>query len=83
MAQKVVAVGGELTPFRKELQAAGFQVVSLDQETLQQADAVVIDGMDNGFLGIETTETKAPVIDADGMTPEQVVKAVRERALPQ
>jgi hypothetical protein len=81
MEQQVVAVGDDLSPFRDALESAGFRVVSLDQMTLHEAHAVVVDGMDSGFLGIETTETEAPVIDADGMTPEQVVAAVKARAL--
>ena len=55
--------------------------MELNEETLGEADAVVVDGMENRFLGIEKAQTKAPIIDADGMTPAEVVKAVQDRGL--
>ncbi len=76
-----IAMGEDLRPFAKALEAAGFQVVALDPQTLHSADAVVVDGMDHAFLGIETVDTDAPVIDADGMTSAEVVAAVKKRAL--
>ena len=35
-------------------------------------DAVVVTGFNKDFLGIEDTNTKAVVIDAKGLTAEQV-----------
>lgn len=81
MQLPTVAVGPDLSPFGDQLRAAGFDVVELNPETMRTADAVVVDGMEQRFLGVEMTDAKAPVIDADGMTPDQVVKAVKARAL--
>lgn len=80
MEQKV-AVEGELAPFRDALERAGYRVVPLDEERLGEVAAVVVNGMDDDLLGIETVEAHAPVIDADGRTPDEVVAEVRDRAI--
>lgn len=77
----MVAVEGELTPFRAALERAGYRVVALDETSRREAAAIVINGMDDGVLGIETATSPAPVIDADGLTPEEVVRLVRARAI--
>ncbi|MCL6563711.1 MAG: YkuS family protein [Firmicutes bacterium] len=76
-----VAIEGELHPYAEALREAGFQVVPLDQTRLDQVAAVVVQGTDVRFLGMEEPATPAPVINADGMTAEQVVEAVRRRAV--
>jgi hypothetical protein len=79
MQTATVAVDPDLSAFWEALRAAGYRVVSTDAEDAEHADAVVVDGMDDHLMGIETALTLAPVIDADGLTADQVVQAVRER----
>jgi hypothetical protein len=40
----------------------------------------VVSGGDYNMMGVETTLTKAPVIQALGMTPDEVIAAVERRA---
>lgn len=47
------------------------------------ADAIVLTGMDDNLMGDQTTSTKAPVISASGLTPDEVVRQLGQRAKPQ
>ncbi len=78
---KTVAVAGQLDSYRDALKARGFRVIPLIEAALDEADAIVLDGMDDDGLGIQDAMTLAPVIDADGMTPEEVADAVEQRGL--
>lgn len=81
MARATVAIEGLLTPYSHLLKEAGYHVIPLDDQALHQAQAIVVDGLDNNFLGMDDPLSKAPVINADGMTPNQVLAAVERRAL--
>jgi hypothetical protein len=82
--KQIIAVESELTPVRDFLSSKGYQVesVHLGEITKNRAhkfDAFVVTGMDENFLGINDTITKAIVLDAAGMTPEQVYHELRLR----
>lgn len=81
LSRKIVAVEGQLSPIRDALQEAGYHVVPLTHETLTEAQAVVVQGTDDNFLGMENALTNAPVINAEGMTANDVVREVERRAL--
>lgn len=83
LSRATVAIEGQLSPMADALKAAGYEVVPLDDQSLKVAQAVVVQGTDDNFLGIENTLTRAPVINADGMTADQVLAAVEDRALTQ
>ncbi|NMP21311.1 YkuS family protein [Sulfobacillus harzensis] len=81
MARATVAIEGQLSPYSRLLQEAGYDVIPLNDQALHRAQAIVVQGTDNNFLGMEDPLSKAPVINADGMTPNQVLDAVSRRAL--
>lgn len=74
-----------LTPVRELLKKEGYDVRSLGdlgegiQEGLDSADALVISGGDANFMGMSDILSKAPVISANGRTPEEILASVRER----
>lgn len=79
-----IAVEQSLTPVREYLADKGFNVDSIDfgQEFTHQMDkydALVVTGFNRNFLGVNDINTKAPVIDAKGMSPEQVYHELRLR----
>ncbi|MBX5467113.1 MAG: YkuS family protein [Firmicutes bacterium] len=76
-----VAVEGQLSPYAEALRQAGYDVVLWHGKMPQGVGAVVVQGSDAGFLGIEDAVTPAPVINAEGLTAEAVVEEVRRRAL--
>jgi len=79
-----IAIEENLTPIKNFLLDKGFDVesISLNQKYTDQVknyDALVIAGTNRNFLGVSDTNTKALVIDAEGMTPEQVYNELRSR----
>ena len=73
MAKKV-AVEENLTGIKKALEQRGYTVVS--PKSGESVTACVVMGMDNNLMDIQNTITKAPVIDAAGMTAEQVISRI-------
>lgn len=49
------------------------------QKGLKKYDAIVASGLDSNFLGMHDTSSKAPVINADGKTPEQIYSELQNR----
>lgn len=72
-----MAVEDSLTPVWHELEDEGFDPVPLDDADLENVWAVVVSGQDDDVMGIETTETEAPVIVAEGLSPREVVQRLR------
>jgi len=78
MAQTTVALDlTNLHRFRQALTSRGYRVVPLTG--LESADAAVIAGMDRNLLGREDVVFSGPVIDADGMSVDQVVEELDQR----
>lgn len=77
-----IAVEHSLTDLSKMLRANGFDVVELGNWQ-QQVDCVVITGLDENIMGIQSKSiTGAPVINADGMSTMQVFHEVNQRVQP-
>lgn len=77
---KKIALEDNLTSFAPFLIDKGFEVTllhSLTSAPLDEFDAVVVSGQTNNFLNIQDTLTSAPVIDATGMTDDQVYQRIR------
>ncbi|GED66490.1 hypothetical protein BRE01_01920 [Brevibacillus reuszeri] len=77
-----VAVEHSLSEIRKMLCENGYDVVDLGNWQ-QVVDAIVITGQDINVLGDQNkTITSAPVINAEGMTVNEVFHAVNVRLSP-
>jgi hypothetical protein len=74
-----VAVEDALTPVVQLLKQNGYDVVNLAGNELNQADCVVMTGGDLNVMGIQDIETKAPIINAEGKSAEDVLQEVRQR----
>ncbi|MFV9510833.1 YkuS family protein [Tepidibacillus sp. LV47] len=72
-----IAVEQSLQSVKEYLQNKGYEVVDLNQNT--QADAIVITGQDRNILGMQDITTKSPVINAKGLTPEEVYQQLSNR----
>ncbi|MGC5327072.1 YkuS family protein [Brevibacillus sp. SYSU BS000544] len=74
-----VAVEHSLKDVSKMLRDNGYDVVELGNWQ-QMVDAVVITGLDENMMGIQTkTQTGAPVISARGMTTMEIFHEVNQR----
>lgn len=82
---KNIAVQEGLTPIANYLSDAGYKVHEFssrqksNKDFLDGFDAVVFTGMDDNFMGIQTTNNNRPFIEARGMTPEDVKIAIEQR----
>jgi hypothetical protein len=73
-----IGVEESLTAVSEALKEKGYDVVTLRNESdLNGVDCCVITGQDNNVMGIQTTATKSPVIDASGMNADEVCEAVK------
>ncbi|MGB9867997.1 MAG: YkuS family protein [Bacillota bacterium] len=72
-AAKTVAVEEGLEPVRRALEREGYRVIDLAGGHWSEADAIVVSGSRKDMLGDQSAETKAPVIDASGRTPEEIL----------
>lgn len=58
------------------LRREGYQVVSPYRG--QNVDAIIVTGIDNNVMNMQDIKDTAPVIDASGKTPEDIIKRLRE-----
>ncbi len=77
-----VAIESNLTPIKDFLTWKGHMVENInlrDQSPpyLNGFDAFVVSGLNTDFMGVEATDTKAMVINADGLTPEEVANRLQ------
>jgi len=75
---KVVAVDDGLAPVRNFLTEQGYRIITVDAARNQKVDAVVLSGMDRNFLGMSDIMVDAPVVSAEGMTPEEIWRAIKQ-----
>jgi galactitol-specific phosphotransferase system IIB component len=79
-----IAIEPGLTPVQDYLKNQGYEVESVNlgrsnSVNLNSYDAFIITGQSSNFMGDEKTQTSAAVINATGMTPEDVLKALRQQ----
>lgn len=73
---KKVAVEGSLAGVRELLEKRGYQVVS--PASGEEVLATILTGLDNNVMNMQDITTGARVIDAAGMTPEEVLARIEE-----
>jgi galactitol-specific phosphotransferase system IIB component len=75
---KKIGVEFGLTNVADFLREEGYSVEILSESIddnipkLGELDAIVTSGMNTDMLGISDTETKSPVISAEGLTPQEI-----------
>ena len=74
---RTIAVDDKLANVRQALENQGYNVASL-KEGLDKAAVVVVSGMDDDLLGDQSITTKATVIQAAGLSAEQVINEVEK-----
>ncbi|MDQ1145477.1 MAG: YkuS family protein [Bacillus sp. (in: firmicutes)] len=75
-----VGVEQSLTNIQQVLREKGYDVVELKQESdAQNCDCCVVTGLDSNVMGMQDTLTKGSVIDANGMSADEVCQQVESR----
>ncbi|MDI3538357.1 MAG: hypothetical protein PWQ41_569 [Bacillota bacterium] len=73
-----IAVENGLDYVKEYLARQGYDVVDLKGGP-GNAQAVVVSGTDESFLGMADRTTNVPVISAQGRTPQEILTDIKER----
>ncbi|MDP4084932.1 MAG: YkuS family protein [Bacillota bacterium] len=75
-----IGVEQSLTNVQQALREKGYDVVELKQESdAKSCDCCVVTGLDSNVMGMQDTYTKGSVIDANGLSADEVCKEVENR----
>lgn len=82
--KRIIAIEDNLGPVKEYLTDKGYDVKNFDiaqdrANLTDKYDAFVVTGLNSNMLGINDTDTKAVVIDAAGMSPEQIYHELESR----
>lgn len=64
---------------KSALQSSGHEVVTMDESNAQSCQCCVISGQDKNVMGMADRATQASVINAEGMTADEIVAQVNQR----
>ncbi len=74
-----IGVEQSLSNVEAALKAKGYEVVQLRSEAdAKNCDACVVTGQDDNVMGISDTTVKGPVIDATGLSADEVCERVEK-----
>jgi precorrin-6B methylase 1 len=75
-----IGVEQSLTNVQEALREKGYEIVELKQESdANGCSCCVITGGDSNFMGVQNAITKGSVIDASGLTADEVCQQVEAR----
>lgn len=75
-----IGVEQSLTNVSEALQNNGYEVITLKQESdAKNCDVCVITGQDENMMGIQNTITEGSIINASGLSAEEVCQEVETR----
>lgn len=79
-----VAVESDLTNVSEYLEEQGYEIIEFMHsddlaEELRDVEAIVTTGLDENLLGMHDIETDAFVIEASGLTPEEIGDMLEQR----
>ncbi|MFC4184505.1 YkuS family protein [Saccharococcus thermophilus] len=75
-----IGVEHSLTAVQEALKARGHEIVPLRGENdVKGCDCCVITGQDANVMGIQNAMTAGPVIEASGLTAEEICQKVEEK----
>jgi hypothetical protein len=75
-----IGVEQSLTNIQQALKEKGHEVVELRQESdATNCDCCVVSGLDSNMMGMHDTYTKGSVIDANGMSADEVCHHVESK----
>ncbi|WP_337982449.1 YkuS family protein [Lysinibacillus sp. C5.1] len=74
---KIIGVEQSLSNVEDALKAKGYEVIQLRNETdAKKCDACVITGQDRDVMGISDPIMAGPIIDAAGLSADEVIQRV-------
>ncbi|MCA1038124.1 YkuS family protein [Bacillus infantis] len=77
---KRIAVEQSLTNIQEALRAKGYDVIDMKtQEDAQNCSCCVVTGLDSNVMGMQDTFTQSSVIEANGLSADEVCRQVESR----
>ncbi|HHW01383.1 MAG TPA: YkuS family protein [Thermoanaerobacterales bacterium] len=74
--KKTVAVDDSLSPIKRTLEREGYSITRMGDI---KADAIIVSGIDDNFMGMEDVMQNIPIINAQGKTAEQIVEELKAK----
>jgi glutamine amidotransferase PdxT len=75
-----IGVEESLTNIQEALREKGFDVVEIKQEAdVKNVDCCVVTGLESNVMGISDTSLKASIIEASGLTADEVCREVENK----
>lgn len=75
-----IGVEQSLTDVREALQEKGYDVVDLRNENdAKNCDCCVVTGMDSNIMGVENSMNAGPVIQASGLSADEICNQVESK----
>ena len=79
---KKIGVEQSLTNIQSALREKGYDVVSLQNASdAQNCDCCVVTGLDTNVMGIQDTTTKASIIEANGLSADEVITEIESKMI--
>jgi hypothetical protein len=75
-----IGIEPNLTNIKNYLESQGCSCSTITKPSttnFNTFDAIIITGQSDNILGIEDTETTTRIIDADGLTPQEVYNQIK------
>ncbi|AVK85151.1 hypothetical protein C3943_17250 [Lysinibacillus sp. B2A1] len=74
---RIIGVEQSLSNVEQALKAKGYEVIQLrNEEDAKRCDACVITGQDKDVMGISDPIIAGPVIDANGLSADEILQRV-------
>lgn len=88
MVAKKIAVSGALSPVKRLLNHEGYDVFNIENEEelsgvgMDDYDAIILTGIDRNLMGVHRLFGGAPIIEAAGKSPEEILDELHVRLGP-
>lgn len=75
-----IGVEESLSNVSQALKEKGYQVVPLSNASdVNNVDCCVVTGMDSNIMGMQTTTTQVPVIEANGLSANEICQKIDQK----
>lgn len=74
-----IAISDDLSNIKDYFTMQGHRVVPVLEDSVHDVDAVVLSGMKKDVVGIQDIRTGVPVLEARGLSPEEIMSEVKRR----
>ncbi|MGE5474926.1 MAG: YkuS family protein [Ignavibacteriales bacterium] len=82
---KNIGIEKGLTSVKNYLNQRGYMASEIDfthkndPSFIKNLDAIVLTGIDDNFLGVQNVTTNIPIIEATGLSPEEIVNLIERQ----